>query len=92
MTATIKLTLNPGVWGETTAEHTSEYVRSTVNKPPCKTTVTVDSNTQITVTARGRERDVLALIKKLKYRCAITISKVSVESDKPITDPYILFC
>lgn len=79
MTALIKLTLNPGLWGETTAKHTTEFVREKTRLSPCNTTLITVDNTHINVLAKGRTREVEALVKKVR-NSAITIKSVEVES------------
>ena len=39
MTALIKVTLNPGLWGETTAKHSAEFIREKTRLSPCNTTL-----------------------------------------------------
>lgn len=78
MTALIKLTLNPGLWGESTAKHTLTYVRQTTNASPCNTTLIIEDNTHINILAKGRTREVEALTKKVK-NSIITIISVEVE-------------
>lgn len=79
MTALIKLTLNPGLWGEATAKHTLTYVRQTTNASPCNTTIITEDNTHINVLAKGRTREVESLINNLTTRCVMTIVSVEVE-------------
>lgn len=47
MTALIKLTLNPSLWGETTAKHTAEFIREKTRLSPCNTTLIIEDNTHI---------------------------------------------
>ena len=79
MTALIKLTLNPSLWGETTAKHSAEFVREKTRLSPCNTTLIIEDNTHINILAKGRTREVEALAKKVK-NSVITIESVEVES------------
>lgn len=79
MTALIKLTLNPGLWGETTAKHTAEFIREKARLSPCNTTLIIEDNTHINILAKGRTWEVEALAKKVK-NSVITIDSVGVES------------
>ena len=80
MTALIKLTLNPGLWGKTTAKHTAEFVREKTRLSPCNTTLIIEDNTHINILAKGRTREVEALAKNLRTKCLINIDSVEVES------------
>lgn len=79
MTALIKVTLNPGLWGETTAKHSAEFIREKTRLSPCNTTLIFVDNTHINILAKGRTREVEALAKKVK-NSVITIESVEVES------------
>ena len=79
MTALIKVTLNPGLWGETTAKHSAEFIREKTRLSPCNTTLIFVDNIHINILARGRTREVEALAKKVKSS-VITIESVEVES------------
>lgn len=79
MTALIKVTLNPGLWGETTAKHSAEFIREKTRLSPCNTTLIFVDNTHINILAKGRTREVEALAKKVKSS-VITIESVEVES------------
>ena len=79
MTALIKVTLNPGLWGETTAKHSAEFIREKTRLSPCNTTLIIEDNTHINILARGRTREVEALAKKVK-NSVITIESVEMES------------
>ena len=79
MTALIKVTLTPGLWGETTAKHSAEFIREKTRLSPCNTTLIFVDNTHINILAKGRTREVEALAKKVKSS-VITIESVEVES------------
>lgn len=79
MTALIKVTLNPGLWGETTAKHSAEFIREKTRLSPCNTTLIFVDNIHINILAKGRTREVEALAKKVKSS-VITIESVEVES------------
>ena len=79
MTALIKVTLNPGLWGETTAKHSAEFIREKTRLSPCNTTLIFVDNTHINILAKGRTREVEALAKKVK-NLVITIESVEMES------------
>lgn len=79
MTALIKVTLNPGLWGETTAKHSAEFIREKTRLSPCNTTLIFVDNIHINILAKGRTREVEALAKKVK-NSVITIESVEVES------------
>ena len=79
MTALIKVTLNPNLWGETTAKHSAEFIREKTRLSPCNTTLIFVDNTHINILAKGRTREVEALAKKVKSS-VITIESVEVES------------
>ena len=79
MTALIKVTLTPGLWGETTAKHSAEFIREKTRLSHCNTTLITVDNTHINILAKGRTREVEALAKKVK-NSVITIESVEVES------------
>ena len=79
MTALIKVTLNPGLWGSTTAKNTLPHIRRLADHSPLNTTLITVDNTHINVLAKGRTREVEALAKKVK-NSVITIESVEVES------------
>lgn len=79
MTALIKVTLNPGLWGSTTAKNTLPHIRRLADRSPLNTTLITVDNTHINVLAKGRTREVEALVKKVR-NSVITIKSVEVES------------
>lgn len=79
MTALIKLTLNPRLWGETTAKHTAEFIREKTRLSSCNTTLIFEDNIHINILAKGRTREVEALAKKIK-NSVITIESMEMES------------
>ena len=80
MTALIKVTLNPGLWGSTTAKNTLPHIRRLADRSSLNTTLITVDNTHINVLAKGRTREVEALAKNLRTKCLINIDSVEVES------------
>lgn len=85
MTATIKVTLNPGLWGDRTAEDSKGPIWKKAYDSPCKTSLTVVDNTHINVQAKGRTREVEALAREIRFNCLINITAVEIENDKGVT-------